>query len=109
MDSQPSDSLQEDNRVRGLVPAERETVILSNDHDPTVRIWTAQRKYISRLRKNAKVIEIRTGYYGTTEWAEFEIPKDEWNPVSGVKRNARKMTEEQKKAATERLRKAREK
>ncbi len=92
---------------KSWTPYERETVVNASDGDDQVRIWTAQRKYITRLRKNPKAHEVGGGFYGTSEWAEFVIPAAEWNPVSGVKRNVT-MTEEQKRVAGDRLRQMRE-
>jgi hypothetical protein len=34
-----------------------------------VRIWTAQRTYITALRHSGKFTETRSGFYGTTEWS----------------------------------------
>jgi hypothetical protein len=45
-----------------------------------VRIWTAQRTYITALRHSGRFTETRSGFYGTTEWAEFTIPRDQWSP-----------------------------
>ena len=42
-----------------------------------VRSWTAQRTYITALRHSGKFTETRSGFYGTTEWAEFTIPRDQ--------------------------------
>jgi hypothetical protein len=89
-----------------LTPPERETVINTTDDDDLVEIWTAQRPYITRLRKNSKVTEIRSGHYGSTEWAEFSVPSDQWSPDGGVK-YSRKQSDEQKRAAAERLAAAR--
>lgn len=85
---------------------ERETVVNASDGDEVVRIWTAQRRFITRLRKHPRVSQIRTGFVGETEWAEFTVPSDQWNPVSGVKRTSA-MTEEQKSAGAARLAAAR--
>jgi hypothetical protein len=38
-----------------------------------VRIWTAQRTYITALRHSGKFTETRSGFYGTTEWAELHL------------------------------------
>ena len=89
-----------------LTASERETVINSDDDSGVVRIWTAQRRFITRLRKNPTFTEIGTGFHGTTEWAEFTIPADQWNPASGAKRRVT-MTDEQRRAAADRLRAAR--
>ena len=88
--------------IRSLTPPERETVINTTDADNQVHIWTAQRPYITRLRRHPKVVQLATGYIGSTEWAQFSIPRDQWNPVSGVKRS-RTLSDNEKKAAAKRL------
>lgn len=85
-----------------MIAAERETVVTATDADDTVRIWTAQRKYISKLRKHPKVTELRTGTVDESEWAEFTVPSDQWNPVTGVKR-VNTMSDSQKQATADRL------
>lgn len=91
-----------------LDPAERETTITTSDFDSTVRIWTAQRRYIGRLRRSSKFTEIRSGAHDGTEWAEFEIDASQWNPVSGAKRDRAPMTDEQRAEAAARLAAARD-
>ncbi len=86
-----------------------ETTILSNDGDRWINIWSAQRKYINRLRKAVapgRVEEVATGHHGDTEWAEFRIPSHLWNPVTGLKRVVN-MSDERKEELRERLAKAR--
>lgn len=53
---------------------ERETIINMSDGDDDVRIWTAQRKVITALRRKTEFTEIESGWYGTSEWASFIIP-----------------------------------
>ena len=69
-----------------LNPLERETVINLSDGDDTVRIWTAQQTTLRRLRGDARFTEVESGVEDGTEHASFTIPKDQWNPVSGAKR-----------------------
>ena len=90
-----------------LTPYERETIVNASDGDGVVRIWTAQRKHITRMRRNDSFAETATGYHGGTEWAEFTIPASDWNPASGAKRK-RNLTDEQRQALADRLAKARE-
>ena len=92
--------------IANLTAPERETTVATTDDDPEVRIWTAQRRHITRLRKHPAFTEVRQGWHGTMEWAEFTIPADKWNPASGAKRT-RNMTDEQKQAAATRLAAAR--
>lgn len=84
-----------------LTAEERETSIWTTDADELVHIWTAQKRYITRMRKNPAFTEVDTGYYGTTEWANFTIPVDRWSPV-GVKRQI-SLSSEQRIRAAERL------
>ena len=90
-----------------LTPYERETTVNASDGDQLVRIWTAQRRHITRMRRNDSFTETATGYHGGTEWAEFTIPSADWNPASGAKRK-RNLTDEQRQALADRLAKARE-
>lgn len=90
-----------------LTPYERETTVNASDGDGVVRIWTAQRKHITRMRRHGSFAETATGYHGGTEWAEFTIPASDWNPASGAKRK-RNLTDEQRQALADRLAKARE-
>ena len=97
----------ESNRITNLNAFERETVVNASDGDEAVRIWTAQRRYITRLRRHPGVTEVASGMHGSTPWAEFTIPAKLWNPVSGIKARRKQMTEEQRAAAAQRLAKAR--
>jgi hypothetical protein len=74
--------------------------------DDVVRIWSAIRTHITAMRKSPSFTEIRCGRVDGSEWAEFEIPRDAWNPVRGVK-DSRKQSSEQKRASAERLAAAR--
>lgn len=89
-------------------PFERETVVNASDGDDLTRITTGQRRFITRLRKHPSFTEVRTWHEGSTEWAEFTIPASAWNPASGAKRKGSTMSEEQRQAAAERFRLARE-
>ncbi|MBD3778498.1 MAG: hypothetical protein IE923_04435 [Micrococcales bacterium] len=85
-----------------LHASERETTVTATDADDTVRIWTAQRRYIGRLRRHPAFTEVGTGVHDGSEWAEFTIPADQWNPATGAKRKST-LTDEQKRAAAQRL------
>jgi hypothetical protein len=89
-----------------MIAEERETVVNATDADAEVRIWTAQRAYIGKLRRHPKFTETRSGYVDGSEWAEFVIPRDQWNPASGAKRSTA-MSSEQKAAVAERLARSR--
>lgn len=87
---------------------ERETIVRADDAKSPVTVWTAQQKYVRRFRKaiaaGKPVVEVRTG--PDDEWAEFEIPHDQWSPLTGLKRVSN-LTPEQKAASAARLREAR--
>lgn len=88
---------------------ERETTINLSDGDPLVRIWSARRKDITRLRKKPEVFtEIAHGFDGTNHWAEFTCPVERFN-IGAAARPKREMTDEQREATAARLKLAREK
>lgn len=89
-----------------MTPFERETSITTSDGDGMVRIWTAQRAYITRMKRNPAFILVDEGTYEGSPWADFRIPADQWNPATGAKRK-RTMTDEQKAATAQRLKAAR--
>lgn len=84
-----------------LTPPERETVINMSDGDTVVRIWTAQRRVMTQCRNRPEFREVRSGRDGTTEWAEFEIPGEDFR--FGVKRRI-SLTPEQRETLAERMR-----
>ena len=85
---------------------ERETTINASDADDKVRIWTAQKRYITAMRRNSAFVEVETGFYGSTEFSIFEVEAGRWSPV-GVKRR-QNLTTAQRQARANRLRAARE-
>jgi hypothetical protein len=92
--------------ISNLTPPERETVLLTSDADDSWSIWTAQRPVITKLKKNPDAVLVEEGSYGTTVWAKFTLPA---NLITF--RQARKrveLTDEQRTARAERLRKVRE-
>jgi hypothetical protein len=94
----------ESNRVTSLNPFERETIINVSDGDELTRIWTCQRRFITKLRKDRRFTQTDSGHHGTTEWAAFTIPAELWNPVAGAKRKTRPLTAEEKARRAEILR-----
>jgi hypothetical protein len=59
-----------------FIAPERETIISLNDEDDTADIWTAQRPWITALRRNPQATLIEEGKHGSSVWARFEVPKD---------------------------------
>ena len=89
-----------------LTAPERETTIISTDGDDIVTIETAQRRFLTRLRKNPSFTEVAAGTYEGTEWARFTIPARDWSPATGAKRK-RNLTDEQREELRDRLANAR--
>lgn len=86
-----------------LTPDERETTLTMSDGDNLVRINTAQRTVITRLRRKPEIFtETASGHFGSTEWAEFTCPKDRFN-LGAAARPKREMTDEQREAIAARL------
>jgi hypothetical protein len=54
---------------------ERETVIGFNDAEEVASVYTAQRRLITRLKKNPAAVLIEEGVHGGSPWARFELPK----------------------------------
>lgn len=80
---------------------ERETTVNVTDGDELVRIWTAQRTHITKMRKDSAFTEVESGIFEGTEFARFTIPAERWSPI-GVKRT-RNMSAEARAAASERM------
>jgi hypothetical protein len=75
--------------TRSLTAAERETIVLGNDADDTITVWSAQRPVITRLRKLVCAELVDEGQYGTTAWAKFTLPAEALsfrNPTSAAQR-----------------------
>ena len=89
-----------------LTAPERETTVISTDGDDLVTVETAQRRYLTRLRKSARFLEVAQGEFEGSEWARFTIPASEWNPATGAKRK-RNLTAVQRQELADRLARAR--
>ncbi len=89
-----------------MTPEERETIVTTSDGDDVVRIWTAQRPVISRLQKDTRFTLIDSGFFEGSKWAEFTIPRNQWNPVSGAKKRY-KVSEERRAQLAEQMARAR--
>ena len=90
-----------------LTAPERETTVISTDGDDLVTIETAQRRYLTRLRKSARFLEVAQGEFEGSEWARFTIPARDWNPATGAKRK-RNLTAVQRQELADRLARARQ-
>jgi len=88
-----------------LTAPERETIIGMDDSRDTASIYTAQRKLITKLKKNPAVVLLEEGVFEGSAWARFEMPA---NLISF--RTVKKtivLTEEQKQARAAQLRQIR--
>lgn len=90
-----------------LTALERETTINMSDGDNLVHIWTAQRRVISRIRKDDRFTIVTEGNEDGTEWLTATIPADKYHPVTGAKRE-RNLTDEQRQELADRLARVRE-
>src|SRR5438132_8088531 len=88
--------------MTSFTPDERETTVTTSDGDGLVRIWTAQRKHITRMRRHPAFTETGTGLHGSSEWASFTVPADRWSPATGAKRT-RELSEFQRQQMAERM------
>jgi len=87
---------------------ERETHIGFNAASDKVSFYSDVPKHIRALKKDPRVTLTKEGTFADgTRFAYFECDAKGWSPLSGPKRT-RKLTPEQRKAAAERMRKARE-
>jgi hypothetical protein len=59
-----------------LTALERETVVTMNDEESFARVWTAQRRQITRLKRNPAATLIEEGRHGGSAWAIFEVPAE---------------------------------
>ena len=84
-----------------LTAAERETIVTLNDEDDVLHVWTAQRPWITRLKKNPAARLIEEGKHDGSVWARFELPADLLTFRS--KRTRLELTDEQRETRRERL------
>lgn len=57
-----------------LTAHERETIIGFSDGEPTASIWTAQRRIITKLKRNPGATLVEEGVHEGTAWARFTLP-----------------------------------
>lgn len=84
--------------------AEQETTVTSGRDDENVMIWSNNPVHVRRLRKDARVTQTE----GDDLSGHFLVPREQFDPLKGFRRARRPLTEEQRAAAAERLRLARE-
>lgn len=92
----------------GLLLAEQETTVTVDFGERLVRVCTSVPKRIRAMRKDAAFTEASSETVDGEEVSvRFTVPESEWSPVTGCKRG-RKLSDEQRKALTDRLKKVRE-
>jgi hypothetical protein len=89
-----------------LTATERETIVTLNDEDETAHVYTAQRSWITKLKRNPAATLLEEGTHDGSAWARFELPKGLVSFRST--RVKRELTEEQREGLRERMAKARE-
>ena len=89
--------------ITSLTADERETTLTVADGGDFVRIDTTRRKDITALRKRANVIQVESGFHGSTEWAQFLVPAHLYDVARGVK-TPRTLSDEQRAVLAERAR-----
>ena len=72
--------------MKSLTAIERETIVTMNDEEDFMVIHTAQKPVITSLKKNPSATLIDEGTWGTTAWANFEMPKGLYTFRSGKKK-----------------------
>jgi hypothetical protein len=84
--------------------AEQETTVSAGRDDDMVHIYTSNVVHLRRMRKDSRFVEVS----GTDEDGFFTIPADLFDPLRGLRRKGRILTDEQRSEASARLAKARE-
>lgn len=92
--------------ITSLAAAERETVVNWSDADEEMSVWTAQRKVITKLKRNPAATLVDEGHFGSTAWALFTLPVGLL--TFRTPRAGRKLSPEQRSQNAERLRSARQ-
>jgi hypothetical protein len=83
---------------------EQETTVSWCRADDTVSIYTTNTVHLRHLRAEDRVVELAGG----EDWGNFRVPASQFDPLRGFIRQRKPWTDEQKRAASERMAKARE-
>jgi hypothetical protein len=81
---------------------ERETVVTLNDAEDFAEISTAQRPWITKLKKNSAAELVAEGKHDGSVWATFRVPKELISVRS--KRVKRELSAAQRSELAERMR-----
>lgn len=84
-----------------LTRDERETIVNMNDGEDIAYVYTAQRRIITRLKKNPSATLVEEGTFEGSVWARFTMPARLVSFRAGVR-----LTEEQRQARAANLRRA---
>lgn len=84
-----------------LTRDERETIVNMSDGEDIAYVYTAQRRIITRLKKNPSATLVEEGSFEGSVWARFTIPARLVSFRTGVR-----LTEEQRRVRAENLRRA---
>lgn len=82
---------------------EQETTVTWCRANDVIYIYTSNVVHLRALRKRTDIEEVMGG----DDWGDFRVSTEVYDPLKGFKRK-RTLTDEQRAAAGERLRKARE-
>lgn len=85
---------------------EMETTVTGHRRDGMYYVYTADAKHLNRLDKMVAAGRAVVQKRGE-DWGDFAIPASEYDPMTGFKVKRKPMTPEQKAAAAERMRNAR--
>lgn len=83
---------------------EQETTVTHIRGEERVLVYTANVVHLRALRKNPRAVQ----YAGGDDWGSFWIAAEDFDPLKGFRRVKRELTPEQREAAVERMRLARE-
>ena len=82
---------------------EQETHVSAPKVGGVTYFYTTDPVHLRKLRKDPRVTERSGG----EDWGNFAIPSDQYDPLKGFKRAPRRLTDEQRAAAADRLAAAR--
>lgn len=82
---------------------EQETTITFGRTEDVARVYTSDSRHLWRLREDDRATETDGG----EDWATFTVPTSQVSPLKFFKSKRAPMSDEQRKAAGERLRAAR--
>ena len=96
--------------MMALTKYEQETHVNMNREDEQVLIYTANAKHIRAIRKDDRfvIIDEYLDDDGEIEAIRVSIDSSSFDPITGLKRRSKPLSDEERQARVERLRAARE-